>query len=317
MGLPHDAWYLEHHSALSCLYGHNVTTSIGRPEDHPLVDGAPSGQIVAESADPQLPATLNQAVRQQIALTLLPPYETLITVAVNAALMSSAWVFLPAGLKDKVFTLHGTLAFALVLAAWMYSDVPATNVLGPDAKRVVAAFDDPVMFRRLLYAKNVVLWMIVTPVCAIVAVIVGLQDHDLLATLYTIVWIGVVPFGILGISSWVGIIFPYHPMPIRYRWEHRRPRRRMLVRWLTLAVTPYGLVPLLAVVLMAPSLLLWGFTSAHGLSQKLPDHDLGWGVALACAIAIVCSLGGHRVGGWLAQRRRAKLLEFLADPTRG
>ena len=273
--------------------------------------------MVAENSDPQLPATLHQAVKRQIALTLLPPYEALITVAVNAALMSSAWVFLPAGLKDKVFTLHGTLAFALVLAAWMYSDVPATNVLGPDATRVVAAFDDPVMFRRLLYAKNVVLWMIVTPVCAIVAVIVGLHEHNRLATLYTIVWIGVVPFGFLGISSWVGIVFPYHPMPIRYRWEHRQPRRRMLVRWLTLALLPYGLVPLLAVLLMAPSLLLWGFTSTHGLSQKLPDQDFGWGVALACGIAIVCSVGGHRVGGWLAQRRRAKLLDFLGDPTRG
>jgi hypothetical protein len=260
---------------------------------------------------------LNEAVREQITLTLQPPFETPLTVAINGALMSSAWFFLPVSLKDKVFTLHGTLAFALVLAAWMFSDVPATNVLGPDANRVVAAFDDPMMFRRLLYAKNIVLWMIVTPICAIIAVIVGLQNHDLLATLYTIVWIGVVPFGILGISSWVGIVFPYHPMPIRYRWEHRKPRGRMLVRWLALAVTPYGLVPLLSVLLMAPSLLLWGFTSAHGLSKKLPDNDLGWGVALACAIAIVCSVGGHRVGGWLAQRRRTKLLVFLADPTRG
>jgi hypothetical protein len=190
-----------------------VRTSTAGPGNHPLSDRAQTVQTAAESSDPQLPATLNQAVRRQIGLTLLPPYEALITVAVNAALMSSAWFFLPAGLKDKVFTLHGTLAFALVLAAWMYSDVPATNVLGPDARRVIAAFDDPVMFRRLLYAKNVVLWMIVTPVCAIVAVIVGLHEHNLLATLYTIVWIGVVPFGILGISSWVGIVFPYHPMP--------------------------------------------------------------------------------------------------------
>jgi hypothetical protein len=272
---------------------------------------------LSRSIDIGLPATLNEAVHQQIELTLKPPFETPLTVAINGALMSSAWFFLPVSLKDKVFTLHGTLAFALVLAAWMFSDVPATNVLGPDANRVVAAFDDPVMFRRLLYAKNIVLWMIVTPICAIVAVIVGLQDHDLLATLYTIVWIGVVPFGILGISSWVGIVFPYHPMPIRYRWEHRKPRRRMLVRWLTLAVTPYGLVPLLAVLLMAPSLLLWGFTSAHGLSQKLPDNDLGWGVALACSIAIVCSVGGHRLVGVIAQRRRTKLLAFLAEPTRG
>ena len=260
---------------------------------------------------------MREAVRDQVALTLQPPYEGLITVAVNGALMTSAWFFLPESLRNDVFTLHGPLAFALVLAAWMYSDVPATNVLGPDAARVTAAIDDPVIFRRLLYAKNIVLWGLVTPVCSIVAVIVGLVNQDLLSILYTILWIGVVPFGVLAISAWVGIVFPYHPMPLRVRWEHRRPRLRMLVRWLTLAVTPYGLVPVLAGLLMLPSLLLWGFTSKHGLTQRLPDRDLGWGVTLACGISIVCSVGGHRLGWRLVRRRRAKLLDFLADPLRG
>jgi hypothetical protein len=68
---------------------------------------------------------------------------------------------------------------------------------------------------------------------------------------------------------------------------------------------------------MTPSLLLWGFTSAHGLSAKLPDHDLGLGVALACAVAILCSFVSHRWGVKMAQRRRARLLAFLADPARG
>ena len=277
-------------------------------------DLGPGSPGLAEVA---LPASFGAAVRAQIALTRLPPFETLITVAVNGALMSSAWFLLPTGLKDKVFTLHGSLAYALVLAAWMYSDVPATNVLGPDARRIIDALDDPRLLRRLLYAKNLVLWLIVTPVCSLVALIVGLREHDLLSTLYTIVWIGVVPFGFLSISSWVGIVFPYHPMPLRYRWEHRAPRKRMLLRWGVLILTPYGLVPLLAALLMAPSLLLWGFTSAHGLSQKLPDHDLGLGVAVACVIALACSIGGQRIGVWLALRRRTRLLAFLADPGRG
>ncbi len=273
--------------------------------------------MATDQAAVRLPATLREAVTAQIALTLEPPYEGVITVAVNGALMTSAWFFLPLALRDDVFTLHGPLAFALVLAAWMYSDVPATNVLGPDARRVIAAIDDPVMFRRLLYAKNIVLWALVTPVCSVVAVIVGLLNQDLLSILYTIVWIGVVPFGALGISAWVGIVFPYHPMPLRVRWEHRRPLLRMLVRWIALAVTPYGLVPVLAGLLMVPSLLLWGFTSKHGLTQRLPDRDLGWGVALACAISVVCSVGGHHLGGRLARRRRTKLVAFLADPLSG
>ena len=63
---------------------------------------------MADRTEVQLPTGMRDAVRQQIALTLQPPCESLITVAVNGALMSSAWVFLPAGIKDKVFTLHGT-----------------------------------------------------------------------------------------------------------------------------------------------------------------------------------------------------------------
>ena len=264
-----------------------------------------------------LPRTFRDAVRAEFGRALRPPYATVSTVAANAAFMSVAWFFLPRGLKDDMFTLHGTLAFALVLAAWMYSDVPATNVLAPDRRRVVEVIDDPVMLRRLLYAKNIVLWTFITPVCAVIALVTGISGHDLLSTLYTVIWIGVVPFGALGISAWVGIFFPYHPMPLRFRWEHRRPRGRMLWRWMALAVTPYVLVPWLAIALMTPSLLLWGFTSVHGLSAKLPDHDLGLGVGLACAVAIACSFASHRAGVRMAQRRRARLLAFLADPTRG
>jgi hypothetical protein len=238
-------------------------------------------------------------------------------VAVNGALMSSAWFFLPADLRDKLFTLHGTLAYALVLAGWMYSDVPATNVLGPDAERIGAALDDPAMLCRLLYAKNIVLWLLVTPLCAVLAVITGLLNHSLLATAYTVVAIGVLPFGVLAVSAWVGIVWPYHPMPLRSRWDHRTPWRRMLIRWGILVVTPYVLVPVLAALMLTPSLLLWGFTAPHGLSERLPDHDFGLGVAVACVIAVVSSVGGQRLGVWMLRRNRTKIGALLSDPLRG
>ncbi len=267
--------------------------------------------------DVQLPGGLGEAVRQQTALTFRAPYETPVTVAVNGALMSSAWFFLPAVLRDKLFTVHGTLGFALVLAAWMYSDVPSTNVLGPDAERVVAAIDDPVMMRRLLNAKYIVLWALVTPLCAVVAVINGLINHSFLSTLYTVIAIGILPFGFLAISAWVGILFPYHPMPLRYRAAHRKPLKRMLVRWGTLAVTPYVLVPVLASLMLVPSLLLWGFTAPNGLSETLPDRDFGLGLAVACVGALGCWAGGQWVGGRMVQKRQARLKEFLSDPLRG
>ena len=74
------------------------------------------------------------------------------------------------------------------------------------------------MFRRLLYGKNIVLWALVTPVCLVVALVNGIFSHNLLATLYSVIWIGVVPFGVLGLSGIVGIRFPYHPLPIRYQY---------------------------------------------------------------------------------------------------
>ena len=68
------------------------------------------------------PRPTMEAVRDQLALTFQAPYETPITIAINGALMSSAWFFLPTGLRDKVFTLHGSLAFA--------SDPGGVDVLG-------------------------------------------------------------------------------------------------------------------------------------------------------------------------------------------
>ena len=91
----------------------------------------------------------------------------------------------------------------------------------------------------------------------------------------------------------------------------------MLGRWLTLALTPYGLVPVLAFVLMAPSLLLWSVFSAHGLDARLPDADYAWGVLLGCALSAAATVGGHRYGVVLAGRRAARLRAYLGDPSRG
>jgi hypothetical protein len=285
-----------------------------------MVDAAPAtsaSPLGTAELEVVLPTTLGQAVKAEFRRTLRAPFDDLIVVAVNGALMSSAWFLLPGSLTNKIFTLHGPLAFALVLGTWMYSDVPATNVLGSDPDRMAAALGDPVMFRRLLYAKNIVLWALITPLCTVVALLIGLHVHDLLATVITVVWIGVVPFAALGISNLVGIRFPYHPMPVRYRWDHRRPFGRMVGRWVTLTLTPYLLVPVVAALFMAPTLVLWGMLSSHGLTAKLPDQDLGWGVAVACVVSLAGWLGGHRIGTRIAIRRHRQLAAYLADPTLG
>ena len=152
-----------------------------------------------------LPSSLRAALGWELREVFRPPFADLLVVAFNAALMCGAWFLLPTSWQDWLFTLHGPLAFAMVLAGWMYSDVPATNVLAPDRRRVVAALDNPEMLRRLLYAKNLCLWCLVAPFCTVVAVIIGWVHHDWPPTLVSVTAIAVVPFGTLGVSACVGI----------------------------------------------------------------------------------------------------------------
>ena len=145
----------------------------------------------------------------------------------------------------------------------------------------------------------------------------GIHNHTWPPTVFGIVTIAVVPFGVLGISAWVGIVFPYHPLPLRRRWEHRHPPIHMLIRWACLVLLPYVLVPILASLVVLPSFVLWSLISPNGLHGHLPDSHFGAGVALACAVSVVAWFGGHRVGISLTRRRQDKLISYLSDTARG
>ena len=280
--------------------------------------------VSREASTPVTPGTattsstsLTTAVRAEYARVFRWPSDTLFTVALNAAMMSSAWFFLPPNLVDEIFDLHGSVAFAFVLSSWMFSDVPATNVVAVDAPQFLGTVDDPRALRHVLDARRIVLWSIVAPVCILVSFVTGYRGHDLLVTVYSAVAIGVIPFGVLAVSAWVGILFPYHPVPLPYRWRNRRKWWPMLGRWVTLVLVPYAVVPALTITFLAPSLLVWGITSKSGLSKQLPDNDVGLGIALACAIAIGTVFLGQHVSLRLIARRRDKLVSYLSDPLLG
>jgi hypothetical protein len=264
-----------------------------------------------------LPLTFGQAVRSEFRRCFQRPYETPIVVAANAALMLFAWYLIPFGLRDFFFRLHGSLALPMVLAVWMYSDVPATNVIAPDRRRMLAALEEPDELRLLWSAKNVALWLLVSPVCLLVATFVIASSGNWRSGLPTMVWIAIVPFGALGIAGWLGIVAPYHPIPLRTRAMNRRPWRHMIWRWLALALLPYGFVPALATALTFPSALLWDMSAKHGLSGPLSPVEFTEGVALTCAVAIAGWVGGHFVGLGLLERRRAALRGYLSDPLHG
>ena len=187
---------------------------------------APTDPVSADEPGDQGRAprqTQRQAMRPEFRRITHPPFETLLTVAINAALMSSAWFFLPPSLRDQLFELHGSLAFAFVLSSWMYSDVPATNVLacghGPDPgghRRARGAPPDP---DRPAPDALVRSWR--RYACSSRSSTAS-GAPDRVVVVYSAVAIGVIPLGVLGVSAWVGVLFPYHPIPIRYRWEHRR-----------------------------------------------------------------------------------------------
>jgi len=275
---------------------------------------APRRSAVAEEGA-RLPATLRRALATELHRATHPPYETPIVVVINGLLLLACWTLLPAAMVAGLFRFHGPLAFAMVLAVWMYSDVPATNLLGADADRSIAALADPAALRRTWYAKNLVLWLLATPACAVAAVLIGVHEKAPLFTVLTVLWIAVVPLGALGVANWLGIWFPYHPLPLRYRWARRHRWRPMLLRWAVLVLAPYALVPALALVVSVPSLLLWSSLTRGG--GRLSASQFGWGLLLTAAITAAAWPLGHRYGLRQAGRRRDRLTAFLADPDRG
>lgn len=267
------------------------------------------------SGDPgtvTLPRTMREAVRAEFGRALRPPYETPGVVVMNGLLMTGAWLLLP---RDWLFDFTGTMAFPMVLAGWMYADVPATNVFAPDRRRILAAFDDGRELRLLLFGKNAVLWLFVTPLCVAIAVGLGIVEHQWIATGLTIVVIALAPLGVLGLSGVLGTLFPYHPLPLRWRWEHRHDRR-MLVRWGTLVLLPYVLVPALAIAVLAPTVATWNALSDKNLRQ-LSDVEFAIGALIACAVGVALWIIGHRAVVNLARRRGPRLTAYLSDPSRG
>jgi hypothetical protein len=90
----------------------------------------------------------------------------------------------------------------------------------------------------------------------------------------------------------------------------------MLLRWGTLVLLPYVLVPALAVVVLAPTLETWSKLSDKDI-RKLSDGDFAIGALIACAVGVALWIIGHRAVVMLAHRRGERLTSFLADPERG
>jgi hypothetical protein len=255
-------------------------------------------------------------LRTELARLLRWPSEDLLTIVVNALLVCGGWLLLPAAAKAWLFTLQGPLAFAVVLAAWMLSDTPSTNMLGNDAGRALAALPEPRRLRRLLRVKAAALASVIGPPTAVVCLAIAAYDNNAAAGLTVALVLLVLPLGTGGIAPWLGEVWPYHPHPLAWRWTHRRPWPRM-IRWGLVVVAPYGVVPAIALALIAPGLVAGAAIGERNAEGYLTGWSLAVPVVVTCLLAGAAFCLGPLASTHLVHRRQPRLSAYLDDPERG
>lgn len=248
-----------------------------------------------------------------------PPREVLLCVAANGILVSALWFLSPVRLFDAVFTLHQAFMFPVVMASWMIADVPSTNELAPDASRVLSllAAEDAAGLTRLLRAKHLVLWLVVTPIVLVVAAIMGATSDHWLTMWLTMMWVATVPFAALGISCLIGVRWPYHPIPLAQRWEQRADWRHMLLRWGTLCLLPYCVVPLFGFIALLPLVATLAILEIRLSDSSATLTALIIGCAVALPLAFVIWDRGTKKAAMYALKRKEVLTSYLAEPSLG
>lgn len=255
-------------------------------------------------------------LRAQIVRLFRPPHAELTSLTVNAVLVSVLWTLLPATVHEWLFALTGSMAFAVVLQAWMLGDTTTTNVLGNDVATALQVLNDRVRLRRWLRAKAAALALVVAVPCAVIAMVIAAIEHEYVDGVLLCVVLVTAPFGAAAVAAWLGVTWPYHPRPIRWRWEHRHARRSTL-RWLLLVLVPFALVPAIMAVFLAA-----GVATGDAVGGRDPNGHLDvTGFAAASAVTSGLSLAAFACAPYLSSalgtRRVALLNQILLDPDAG
>jgi hypothetical protein len=242
-------------------------------------------------------------VRAELRKVFRPPFAVLQVVAFNMALVLFCWLVLG---PQTITRLSGVIFLPAVLASWAYADVPATNLYGVNPDAALAVLDDPVELRRLIGVRNVVLWMVVSPFTADLAIVLA-WDMD---AWQTGIMVGAIvlglPMGFFGATSLMAPLLPYHELPMQVRWQ----RRDTWVRWAVAVVMPYFLINPAALILLAPGYLLY-----HAFGEA------SWATIPAILLISAWTWWFRRITVnhtlRLTARRLEWLREFLPDPARG
>ncbi len=122
-------------------------------------------------------------------------------------------------------------------------------------------------------------------------------------------------WSVIGIAGWLRIYLPYHPIPLAERWAHRRPLGRMVIRWVTLVLLPYAVVPAINAAVALPAFAVWYHTVRF--QGRIPEGELAVDVGLTVVFSIIAFVFGHRHGLRLIHRRRDRLIAYLGHPELG
>ena len=260
---------------------------------------------------------LTTAVGAEYQRILTERRDDLVAISFNALLVTVCWFLLPTNILNWLFTLHGALAFPYFLEMWMLGDTPATNVVGRDAVRAVAQLHDPAALRIWLRAKHIVMWSFVGPIAAIVAIVIGAVQHRYEAGAAVAITLLFLPLGVLSLASWVGLWLPYHPQKLLWRWQHRSDWRAALLRWGVLVFLPFMVVPLIAIMLLLPSLIIWIIAHQGYPPQHMDPAGLWIGTAVSVLVSLIVFAWAPSVATKIARRRFAKLHGYLSNPEHG
>jgi len=251
-------------------------------------------------------------LRNEFRRAFRSPWDDLIAVAVNAGLVTGLWFLLPQAVKDWLFVPQGPAAFAVVLEIWMLADVPATNMIGKDVDTMVPALDDSPRLQQLLRAKSITLSLLVGIPSAVVSILIGIYDGSYLRGFLIACVLLALPFGASSIAAWFGIVIPYRPVPLRWRWAHRKPWRGT-IRWASLVIIPFVLVPIVACLLLAPAILV-GLAIGRDDDGRMSAAATVTATIVACVLSAVAFAVGPRVSAYLAARRSERVRPLLANP---
>jgi hypothetical protein len=189
--------------------------------------------------------------------------------------------------------------------------------VGRDAVRAVAYLRDPAALRLWLRAKHLVLCSLVGPVCALVAVVIGIVQHRYTAGAAVAITLLFLPLGVLSVAAWIGLWVPYRPQKLLWRWQHRSDWRAALLRWGLLVLLPYLVVPLIAIVLLIPSLIIWIPAQRGYPPGEMAPADLWLGTAVAVMVSLIVFAWAPRVAAKIARHRFDQLGAYLGDPEHG